>query len=129
MPMERAYCGQRRTRLRGTAGCKQPEAALSEFRRAAELEPDRARYTYVYAVALHSGGRGDEAIASLKEGLARNPNERDILLALINFSREAGDAGAALDYAERLAKIAPNDRALDGLIQELRRSVNKPDVR
>jgi predicted CXXCH cytochrome family protein len=108
---------------------KQPEAALSEFRRAAELEPGRARYTYVYAVALHSAGRRDEAISVLKDSSTRHPSDRDTLLALISFSREAGDAGAALDYAERLARIAPDDRALGGLIQELRRSVNKPDDR
>ena len=30
---------------------KQPDAALVELRSAAELEPDRARYAYVYAVA------------------------------------------------------------------------------
>jgi predicted CXXCH cytochrome family protein len=108
---------------------KQPEAALSEFRRAAELEPDRARYGYVYAVALHSAGRRDEAIAVLKDSSERHPNDRDTLLALVNFSRESGDASAALDYAERLAKVTPDDRALDGLIQELRRNVSKPDVR
>jgi Flp pilus assembly protein TadD len=31
---------------------KQPDEALAELRRAAELEPDRARYLYVYTVAL-----------------------------------------------------------------------------
>ncbi len=46
---------------------KQPDAALAEFRRAAELEPGAARYQYVYAVALHSGGRVDEAMTVLKE--------------------------------------------------------------
>src|SRR5207344_3389918 len=35
---------------------KRPDEALAEYRRASELEPDRARYTYVYAVGLHSAG-------------------------------------------------------------------------
>jgi Flp pilus assembly protein TadD len=30
---------------------KQPDQALSELRRASELEPDRARYLYAYAIA------------------------------------------------------------------------------
>ena len=36
---------------------KRADDALSEFRTATELEPDRSRYAYVYAVALHSSGR------------------------------------------------------------------------
>jgi tetratricopeptide (TPR) repeat protein len=36
---------------------KRSDEALTEFRIATELEPDRARYAYVYAVALHSAGR------------------------------------------------------------------------
>jgi Flp pilus assembly protein TadD len=107
---------------------KQADAALAEFRRASELEPDRARYLYVYAVALNSGGQGAQAMTVLKAGLARHPADRDILLALVTYSRAAGDAAAALDYAERLARIVPDDRSLAGLIQELRRQVKKPDA-
>ena len=44
---------------------KRPADALAEFRAATEIEPDRARYAYVYAVALHSAGQVDEAIALL----------------------------------------------------------------
>jgi predicted CXXCH cytochrome family protein len=108
---------------------KQPEAALAEIRRAVELEPDRARYAYVYAVALHSAGRGDEAISALKEGLARHPDDRDILLALATFSRDAGDIAAALDYAERLTRASPNDRDLASFIEDLRRRLKAPDAR
>jgi Flp pilus assembly protein TadD len=89
---------------------KQPNEALTEFRRAAELDPDRARYAYVYAVALHSAGRRDEAMSVLKESLARHPNDRDTLTALINLSREAGDVTSALEYTERAARIFPDDQ-------------------
>jgi tetratricopeptide (TPR) repeat protein len=65
---------------------KQPNEALAEFRLAVELAPDRARYAYVYAVALHSAGLHDEAMSVLKESLATYPNDRDTLTALINFS-------------------------------------------
>ena len=82
---------------------RKPEAALAEFRRATELEPDEARYQYVYAVALHSAGQRDEAMAVLKEGLKSHPNDREILQALISFNRMAGDTKAALGFAERLA--------------------------
>src|SRR5262249_22200108 len=88
---------------------KQPGQALGELQRAKELEPERARYAYVYAVALHSAGRGEEAMSALKEILVRHPNDRETLLALISFSRDAGDLGTALEYAERLARVAPGD--------------------
>jgi Flp pilus assembly protein TadD len=80
--------------------------------RAAELEPGRARYTYVCAVALHSAGRRDDALAALKAYLNRRPKDRDILLALVTFSRDAGDLTAALDYGQQLALIAPDDREI-----------------
>ncbi len=105
---------------------KQPEAALTAFRRATELAPDAARYAYVYAVALNSSGQGDRAMVVLKEGLTLHPNDRDILSALVAFSRAAGDTGSALAYAERLAAVMPDDRGLAGLIQALR-GLTKPN--
>jgi predicted CXXCH cytochrome family protein len=104
---------------------KQPDEALGEVRRAAELEPDRGRYAYVYAVALHSAGRGEEAMVVLRGALDKHPDDRDILLALINFNREAGNIGPALEYAERLALIAPDDRGLALLVEQLRNQVKK----
>jgi predicted CXXCH cytochrome family protein len=104
---------------------KKPDAAISEFRRATELEPDGARYAYVYAVALNSSGQGERAIDVLKEALARHPGDRDILSALIAFTRAAGDNGSALAYAERLAAVTPDDRNLATLIRQLRGVVPK----
>ena len=106
---------------------RRPETALSEFRRAAELEPGEARYQYVYAVALHSAGQRDEAMTVLKEASKSHPSNREILQALVSFSRLAGDAEAALNYAERLAIIVPDDQGLAVLIRDLRRTV-KPSA-
>ncbi len=104
---------------------KRSEDALNELGRAAELEPDQQRYTYVYAVALHSGGQREKAMTVLKEALGSHPNDRDILSALVAFSRVAGDVKAAIEYAERMAAISPEDQSLQALIQELRKS-SKP---
>jgi predicted CXXCH cytochrome family protein len=108
---------------------KQPEQALSELRRASELEPDRARYLYVYAIALHSAGRSDEAMTNLRDGLAKHPEDRDILLALMRFSRDAGDIRSALEYAEQLARIVPHDQQLAQAIEDLRTRLNTPKRR
>jgi predicted CXXCH cytochrome family protein len=99
---------------------RRQDDALAQFRAATELEPDRSRYAYVYAVALHSSGHSDESMRILKENLARHPQDRDTLLALITFSRDAGETGAALDYAEQLSRILPNDRDVARLTDDLR---------
>jgi Flp pilus assembly protein TadD len=104
---------------------KRPDEALAQLRRAAELDPDRARYAYVYAVALHSSGQREQAMTVLKESVARHPGDRDTLLALISFSRNAGDFQTALDYAEQLARSMPSDRNLAALIKTLRNQIQK----
>jgi predicted CXXCH cytochrome family protein len=97
------------------------DGALAELRRAAELEPDRSRYGYVYAIALNSAGRSDEALKALKQGLARRPNDRDMLMAMVSINREMGDNAAALEYAQQLQKLMPGDKNLAALIDALRR--------
>jgi predicted CXXCH cytochrome family protein len=96
-----------------------PEATAM-LARAAELDPQRARYTYVYAIALSSAGQKDEARRLLGQNHTRHPADRDTLAALVSLSREAGDRGAALRYAEELARLMPGDGALSQLISDLR---------
>jgi tetratricopeptide (TPR) repeat protein len=108
---------------------KRTDDALAELHRAADLGPRQARYAYVYAVGLHSAARIGDAIAVLKESLARHPDDRDTLQALMMFSRDSGDVGAALEYAERLARIPPVDPDLAGLIGDLRRQAGRPVAR
>jgi predicted CXXCH cytochrome family protein len=104
---------------------KRAGEALEELQRAAQLDPERARYAYVYAVALHSAGRLPDATVVLKENLTRHPNDRDTLWALVSFSREAGDFKSALEYVERLFRLLPDDPRLARLIEELRSQITK----
>jgi Flp pilus assembly protein TadD len=100
---------------------RRTDAALDELRQAAVLEPGQARYAYVYAIALNSSGRRDDALAVLNDTLRRHPGNLELLSAAFSFSREKGDATAALDYAERMARLLPNDQRLNNLVRELRR--------
>jgi predicted CXXCH cytochrome family protein len=107
----------------GLTRLRRPDEALVEFGRAAELEPDRARYAYVYGVALHSAGRVEQAMTVLKANVARHPEDIDTLSALLAFSRRTGDHAAALEFAQRLNHIVPNDPGLVLLIRDLQRRV------
>jgi predicted Zn-dependent protease len=78
---------------------KRSDEALDELRKATELDPGQARYAYVYAIALHSGGHANEALTALRENLDRHQNDRDTLVALISLNRESGDINSALQYA------------------------------
>lgn len=61
--------------------------ALRSLQRAMELAPDTPRYTYVYAVALHSEGRPQEAIRLLQSALGRWPGNREMSAALAAFQQ------------------------------------------
>jgi predicted CXXCH cytochrome family protein len=102
---------------------KKTDEALDELRHAAELAPDQSQYAYVYAVGLHSAGRVDDAIATLKENLSKHPDNRDSLLAITSFYRDAGNFAAALEYAQHLAQIFPDDRRISGLVDALKRQM------
>ncbi|MGR8933189.1 MAG: tetratricopeptide repeat protein [Gammaproteobacteria bacterium] len=87
---------------------------------AAELAPENARYTYVYAVALHSAGKQRQALAVLQAADRRHPYDPDILSALIAMQREAGNAEGALFYARKAAEILPDDSSIQRLMEALK---------
>ena len=103
---------------------KRLDEALSELHRAFELDLTQARYAYVYAVGLHSAGRVDDAMQALKESFARHPDDRDTLMALITFNRDAGDINTALQYAEQLVRMMPGDPQVGRLVDDLKRRGN-----
>ncbi len=88
---------------------RQPELAMSSLRRAVELDPATARYTYVYAVALHSTGQAEESIRRLQEATRRWPYDRDMLMALTSFQLESGKRQDAQATARRLVAAYPAD--------------------
>ena len=95
-----------------------PEA-LSLLARAADLLPDNARYSYVYAVALNSSGQASKAITILEQAHRRRPADRDVLVALVTIERDRGGAQAAIQYARELAALSPGDPQAQQLLTDL----------
>ena len=95
------------------------DAALAALGKAAALESDGVRHRYVYAIALHDSGDGDAAIEQLRAVLRQAPDNPDILLALVTYSREAGRVGDARRYAQRLTRLDPANPAYRQLLDSL----------
>jgi Flp pilus assembly protein TadD len=98
---------------------KRMAEALAELEKAANLPPNRARYTYVYAVALDSAGQSARALAVLAAGHAAHPGDREILAALASFSAKAGQRQAAIGYARKLLELDPQDPEAQQLYDQL----------
>jgi len=73
----------------------------------------------VYAVALNSAGQGPKAIQELETVLQHHPNDRDSLLALVAFQRDAGNLDAARDYARRVATLEPDNPEVRALLRQV----------
>ena len=72
-----------------------------------------------YCRGISVGERG-RALRELERAHARHPNDRDILMALVGFHRDAGDLDVAIQYAEKLVALSRDDPAVVRLLQELR---------
>ncbi len=86
--------------------------AIESLKRAANLEPAQARYGFVYAVALQSSGKIEEARRVLENALAANPSNVDILTALLQDALKTRTLKEALAYVNRLRLLRPDDTAL-----------------
>jgi Flp pilus assembly protein TadD len=95
--------------------------AVDLLRRAATRRPESPRFAYVYAVALHDTGRPGDAITVLAATHGRRPADRETLAALATYVAERGDLKRALEYAEKLAALDPDDQAARTLVETVRR--------
>jgi len=92
------------------------DAAVTHLARAAKLDPGSRRYQYVLAVARRSYGQSDAALAGLEPVAERFPEDIQILLLLSELHFENGDIDKAIEYAEEIVSLAPDDpRALEFL--------------
>ena len=100
-------------------------AAVAELAEAVKFDPDNARYAYVYAVALQSTGKLDEALVVLGDADKRHPYDVDILGALVSMNIEAGRPEVLLPYARKLAEVLPDDPGVKDLIAQLEKGPKK----
>ncbi len=98
---------------------KRSAEALKELAEASRLAPDTPRFAYVHAVALNDAGQKQQAIRALEAALARHPNEREVLLALVLFLRDAGEDKRAATYARRLAELEPDNPQVQRLVGQI----------
>jgi len=67
---------------------KDISAALVFLKQAVELEPEVIRYSYIYAVALHSAGQSDLAKAVIASALMKAPNDSVLNALRAQLARE-----------------------------------------
>jgi tetratricopeptide (TPR) repeat protein len=98
---------------------KQMPLALAALAKAARLQPDNARYGYVYAVALDANGESARAIKLLQEVHTKHPYDRDVLIALVGFSKAQGNTKAASAYAVKLVAMDPRYGSVEQVLQQV----------
>ena len=97
----------------------QRDAAMTELATAARLQPDEPRFVYVYAVALNSLERPDEAVALLQDATIRFPTDFDMYWALATILRDQGRLEEAREVATTLSEIYPQIESVQNLLQSL----------
>jgi serine/threonine protein kinase/Flp pilus assembly protein TadD len=80
---------------------------LDVYRRAREAAPDRADAAQSLAVAYRDLGRPDDAIATLREALARRENDDDLVFYLVDELEAAGRPDESLRLARAAAESRP----------------------
>lgn len=95
------------------------EEAVVSLGEGASRAPEVARFAYVHAVALHDLGELAAARKALERALDLHPYDRDILLALALYEREAGERSKAAARARLLRDLEPENREFAALAEEL----------
>jgi len=98
---------------------RQLEPALAYLADAARSAPDVPRFSYVYAIALNSNSKPDQALQELASAHERHPADIDILFALVTINRDVGNLATARKYALELKALMPEQPAVDQLLKEV----------
>ena len=92
---------------------KQFKEAVSEYRRAAELDPSDARpYYYLGLVLFHELKDPTNAITFMKQAIRLKPEEVDFHKDLAEMLDATGQTQPALDEYAEAQRLAPKDASL-----------------
>lgn len=96
------------------------DEALGMLEQAAKFGPENPRHGYVYAVALSSAGKNQQALHVLEETRQRHQNDPQLLFMLATLHRNERNQTKALQFADKLLAVAPNDPGARQLLESLR---------
>jgi Flp pilus assembly protein TadD len=102
------------------------QEALDYLQKAARLGTENPRFAYVYAVALHDTGSIDQSMVALRSALQRHPFDWNLLNALVSYHLERGNLKEALETADRLLALEPDNPAVQRLVRDLRQGQQQP---
>ena len=92
--------------------------ALAYLQSAITLADTTPRYAYVYAVALDSVNRRQDAIEVLKQSEQQWPNQPDSLLLLVSYLDQEGEYRELLPYLSNLSRLLPGDPNVGALVNK-----------
>ncbi|MDR9772774.1 multiheme c-type cytochrome [Rhizobium hidalgonense] len=96
--------------------------AIVELEEAVRLDPQSSRYKTTFAVALDSAGRTEEALGRLDVWAAGGG--ADIVGLALQYSLKLRRLPQALEHAEDLARLRPQDQQISDLIGQLKQAIN-----
>ena len=96
--------------------------AIVSLAKAALLAQENSHYSYVYAIAMNSYQRPDEALDILQQAYLLHPEDENILTALISINQDNKHNIEALKYAKKLLALDPDNPSLQNFVEQL-----KPD--
>lgn len=88
---------------------EEKKKALETFTSLVQQKPDNAQFRFLLARVHRELGQTDKARAALNENLKLNPSDRQALREMADIAIRAQRANEAMQYAERLIEINPND--------------------
>ena len=95
------------------------DEAADSLGRAADLIPTRARPRYNFGLALRRLDRLGEAEAALVEAHEIDPQDPDVLVALVNLLMDRAEWDRAREYAVALRNLNPTAPAAQQLLNEI----------
>ncbi len=94
--------------------------AVTELANAYKLLPERIRVAYNYALSLQHLGQYSAAEAVLKQTHAKAPTNSDIVYALVILYGQQQNWPSAMEYAEILVDLSPNEKEPAQLLQHIK---------